>query len=915
MCAVFRCELVFLTEESRFDMIAEHPSWRRATRVCPARLIALDDLLIGPDFYGMTLTQALHRGFADQGPAMTSNWQLFFNSDFIVADGSLKRLAREMSAGHRLILSPSYCVNSDAAKPILDRARHPETGAITISNRDMAAMILRHRHATVRGKTVNQPLFSYLHNDQFYWLVDDYTLIGHQIPIAMVAMMPLVYLPEPTTYWDYGIVQDFLPDVAPLVLSDSDDFVMAELRETTTGESNLRLGPLTLHEKAMSLHGFATRETTKMAAYQLMLHSRDRPAALANAQLELAEIVRQVIVQAGSLPHHQQHFQWSDHITTMRNVQNAYWARRMKSLPHATWPEILVSTIREFPLLGKAFSESSGVALGAAAGATQQRCNQRHYPFGPIEEAAITEAIDRLLDPVALAAPLTEASAIEITVRFMQAVNLLLQKLLFAAQETYGRAAREVVEALVAGPAVEPRNKTAGSLLGQLRTSVSTISRYERGLGEMFSLQLSSPLTTWIQTVWGNVANLRDILMWASQQPFSLAAGSPAVKLKTIDLVNTLRGLFPSGRLPEDGPEIAGAIRKCILSEFFDTEELGLLFLRVARLAYNRALFDELMTIEPDKSEHVVLARMARTAQAFLDQFAQFAHLFNSHRYLVDHDLAELRNDLLTLSLEAGNTLGLVEKLADAEAKECALVVPLGVRKTRRTRLQRLKRRISWLHYFHATEVHLAKFIAEHGSVTEKAVLHIDSGSSFTHCYTERARVRYWLPLSAARSPIALDVQRACAGFFDVCIVHLDDADLGSFSACYDFLEPMMRAGAMVVVFARRASGLTLRRDDPAFIRGMFAATGYARISYTDSAAARLSASIVEAGKSICRGGTLPRSIGRVIEVGALIAAAPAALGAAWIERPRRSPPSAKVPVNPISVTLEVSVPEHRDQT
>src|SRR5258706_15225342 len=41
LCELFDCELVFLTEESRFAAIAEHPSWRSATRVCAARLIAL----------------------------------------------------------------------------------------------------------------------------------------------------------------------------------------------------------------------------------------------------------------------------------------------------------------------------------------------------------------------------------------------------------------------------------------------------------------------------------------------------------------------------------------------------------------------------------------------------------------------------------------------------------------------------------------------------------------------------------------------------------------------------------------------------------------------------------------------------------------------------------------------------------
>jgi hypothetical protein len=38
---------------------------------------------------------------------------------------------------------------------------------------------------------------------------------------------------------------------------------MAELRAKSTGEYDLRLGPRTLQEMAMSLNGFATRETVK----------------------------------------------------------------------------------------------------------------------------------------------------------------------------------------------------------------------------------------------------------------------------------------------------------------------------------------------------------------------------------------------------------------------------------------------------------------------------------------------------------------------------------------------------------------------------------------------------------------------------------------------------------------------------
>ncbi len=312
ICEVFDCEIAFLTEESRFDIIAAHPSWRNATRVCPARLIALDDLLIGPDSYGMTLTQALHRGFSDQGPAMTANWQIFFNSDFIVADGGLKRLAQEMLAGHRLILSPSYCVNAEAARPDIgssqkstNRRDHNLKSVHggddpPASTRDGAGQDSQSGAVQLFAQRPILLACRQLHIDRS----PDTNSHDRDDAVGLCC-------PEPTTYWDYGIVEDFLPNVTPFVLSDSDDFVMAELRAISTSGHNLRLGPRTIPEMAMSLHSFATRETVRMGAYQLLLHSRDFPAGLANAQVKVAEFVREVIAQAGILPHHQQHFQWS----------------------------------------------------------------------------------------------------------------------------------------------------------------------------------------------------------------------------------------------------------------------------------------------------------------------------------------------------------------------------------------------------------------------------------------------------------------------------------------------------------------------------------------------------------------------------------------------------------------------------
>src|SRR5206468_7305964 len=102
-------------------------------------LIGLDDLITAPDKYGMTLTYALHRGFADLGPAMTDTWLIFLNSDFILAAGSLRNLLRHLAEGKSLVASPSYCVKKHEVVPKLSRRRDPDTSALAIPPREMAA--------------------------------------------------------------------------------------------------------------------------------------------------------------------------------------------------------------------------------------------------------------------------------------------------------------------------------------------------------------------------------------------------------------------------------------------------------------------------------------------------------------------------------------------------------------------------------------------------------------------------------------------------------------------------------------------------------------------------------------------------------------------------------------------------------
>src|SRR5262245_57002636 len=88
---MFDVELVLVTETKLFDQIRQASSFQQVAALCRAQFVSLDDLMTDlPGDYGVVLTYALFRGFADLGPRMTDTYLMFLNADFIICDGSLR---------------------------------------------------------------------------------------------------------------------------------------------------------------------------------------------------------------------------------------------------------------------------------------------------------------------------------------------------------------------------------------------------------------------------------------------------------------------------------------------------------------------------------------------------------------------------------------------------------------------------------------------------------------------------------------------------------------------------------------------------------------------------------------------------------------------------------------------------------
>lgn len=346
VASVVPCELVILTEQASFSRVLGDVTLRKIRELCSVRLIEVDDLIPSRDQYGMAITYALHRGFSDLGQSAADTWLMFLNADFIPADGSLRNLVRHLAQGKRLIAAPSYCVKAEGAVPELLRRIDPRSRVLSIPPREMAALVLKHRHDTIRGKTVNQAVVSIRYMDQFYWLVDSNTLLGHQMPVAIVGMRPECNLPEPNSFWDYGLIREFCPNTEHFVLGDSDEFLMMELRREHVAEGWIVTGWPGPSDIARNMISFATPYTKDMARHPLTLHSAELPDGIDDARAKLRAFVDSVFAHLPAfLPSHLGHPQFDYHWSTFMEARHRYLSTRLGSATEAEEPPSSLSEL------------------------------------------------------------------------------------------------------------------------------------------------------------------------------------------------------------------------------------------------------------------------------------------------------------------------------------------------------------------------------------------------------------------------------------------------------------------------------------------------------------------------------------------------------------------------------------------
>lgn len=302
-------EFLIMTSAAGASSFEGQPAFAHLKRVCRVRFIPIDDL-IGSSVYGVTLTLAYTRGIANAGEDMVNTYFVFLNSDFVLADGSLRALLKHISDGRHCILAPSFRANVEDVEPLLEDVVDSDTNTLVMKPREMVRLALQHVHPTTVAKTVNQVFCHSIHPNQLYWWVDESTVLGRFYLIFMLCIRPERVVKQINSYCDYGFVPEMCPSRDIAVLTDSDEFFMLETQRRLQESQHIRLGSLDPAEIARSLAEWTTQEHRHVATYDLLFHSADVPSNIEEAKAEADRYIKDISRRLPRAKDHAFHLYW-----------------------------------------------------------------------------------------------------------------------------------------------------------------------------------------------------------------------------------------------------------------------------------------------------------------------------------------------------------------------------------------------------------------------------------------------------------------------------------------------------------------------------------------------------------------------------------------------------------------------------
>lgn len=336
LAAVTDLEVVIMTQSQDVGHFEDHDCFRKLRAICPVRFVAIDDL-ISTRVYGVTLTLAYARPIIACGAEMLNTHFVFMNADFVLADGSLRALSKHILGGRSIVLGPSFRAIAEELEPQLEHSVDAVRNVLSIPPRPLAALSMPYPHATTVAKVQDQGFLHSSHPNQFFWKVDEHTLLGRYYLIFMLCLKPERIIRTINSFCDYALIPELCPSGDEVVMGDSDEFFMLELQSREQELGMLQIGRLTDRQIARSLQEWTTAEHRRAATHDVVFHTSDVPPQIEAVRAEATAFIERISQRLGPPVPHASHYYW------VRGVEAWRHYRKQQGLPTSP-PELAPTT-------------------------------------------------------------------------------------------------------------------------------------------------------------------------------------------------------------------------------------------------------------------------------------------------------------------------------------------------------------------------------------------------------------------------------------------------------------------------------------------------------------------------------------------------------------------------------------------
>jgi hypothetical protein len=329
---------VFLTRAADVATFQVHPAYHQLRGTCQVEFLPIDDLIMSGN-HTTTITLAWERAVRREGEAMLDIGFVFLVSDYVMANGSLATIARLMMGGTSAIQAGNFQLNEELAAPWLQERLATADTSLALDAREMVRWGLGCLHPATVANIVNYPLCHNTHTNRLFWHVDRNTLIGRFYLLHQICIRP-----ERTDFVigsssDYSFVAEMCPSGNVAIITDSDDYFVAEVQPYGHEAHFIRFGPASIEQLAGSLSEWTTVRHRLNAQETIVFHAGALPARLPSVLAEADNFVKDVAPRLSAPQPYRDHPYWIGAIAAL----NAAIAERQQSAA-ITKPESVVAT-------------------------------------------------------------------------------------------------------------------------------------------------------------------------------------------------------------------------------------------------------------------------------------------------------------------------------------------------------------------------------------------------------------------------------------------------------------------------------------------------------------------------------------------------------------------------------------------